>query len=49
MSLDFSLSCECCKTKVFTANITHNLTKMADSVGVYKALWRPEEINCLKY
>jgi hypothetical protein len=28
---------------VFDANITHNLGKMADKVGIYYALWRPEE------
>jgi hypothetical protein len=30
--------------EVFSANITHNLNKMADEAGIYKALWRPEEI-----
>lgn len=30
---------------VFDYNITHNLGKMADLAGVYKALWRPEEID----
>lgn len=33
---------------LFDRNITHNLTKMADKAGIYKALWRPEEINCKK-
>jgi hypothetical protein len=27
----------------FSANITHNLTEMADKAGIYKALWRPDE------
>lgn len=27
----------------YWANITHNLTQMADKAGVYYALWRPEE------
>jgi hypothetical protein len=27
----------------FSANITHNLCKMADKCGIYYALWRPEE------
>jgi len=27
----------------YTANITHNLNKMADSAGIYGCLWRPEE------
>lgn len=30
---------------VYSANITHNLGKMAAEAGVYEALWRPEEIN----
>lgn len=31
--------------EVFTANITHNLNKMAEEAGIYIALWRPEERN----
>jgi hypothetical protein len=31
--------------EVYSANITHNLTEMADAAGIYKALWRPEEIG----
>jgi len=30
---------------LYWANITHNLGTMADKAGIYKALWRPEEIN----
>lgn len=30
--------------EVWWDNITHNLTKMADAVGAYKILWRPDEI-----
>lgn len=30
---------------LFSTNITHNLTEMADAAGIYKALWRPEEIG----
>lgn len=30
---------------LFDANITHNLNHMADEAGIYKALWRPEEIG----
>lgn len=30
---------------VYDANITHNLGQMADKAGIYKALWRPEEIE----
>jgi hypothetical protein len=29
--------------EVYHANITHNLNKMAEAAGIYKALWRPEE------
>ena len=28
---------------VCAANITHNLGRMADAAGIYKALWRPEK------
>lgn len=31
--------------EVYSANITHNLGKMADAAGIYQHLWRPEEIN----
>ena len=34
--------------EVYWANITHNLGEMADKAGIYKALWRPEEINAEK-
>jgi hypothetical protein len=34
--------------EVYTANITHNLNKMADEAGIYEALWRPEEIGISK-
>lgn len=30
---------------VYDANITHNLSEMADKAGIYQALWRPEEIG----
>lgn len=29
--------------EVFSANITHNLGKMADEAGLYNIVWRPEE------
>ena len=44
MSLDVTLSA-IRMTDVFTKNITHNLNSMAEEVGIYKHLWRPEEIN----
>lgn len=34
--------------KVFSANITHNLGAMAKEAGIYKHLWRPEEIGITK-
>lgn len=30
---------------VFSANITHNLGRMADAAGIYGIVWRPEENN----
>jgi hypothetical protein len=30
---------------LFSANITHNLGTMADAAGIYKHLWRPEELG----
>ena len=35
-------------TTVFDANITHNLGAMAEEAGIYKHLWRPEEIGVTK-
>lgn len=32
------------KYYVHHANITHNLSKMADKAGIYETLWRPDEI-----
>jgi hypothetical protein len=29
---------------LYEANITHNLTGMADACGLYKPVWRPEDI-----
>jgi hypothetical protein len=43
MSLDVYLE-EVRPTTVFTANITHNMGRMAGEVDLYKPLWRPEEI-----
>lgn len=31
--------------EVYSANITHNLTEMADAAGIYKACWHPDEIG----
>lgn len=44
MSLDVTLTATR-KTQVYWRNITHNLGRMADEAGIYRHLWRPEEIN----
>ena len=44
MSLDFMLK-DADGNTLFDANITHNLNKMADAAGIYKVLWRPDEIG----
>ncbi len=54
MSLDIWLydapKCEKCGhpglgAEVFSANITHNLSSMADAVDLYPCVWRPDEIG----
>ncbi len=47
--------CECghCHTRttsetLYEANITHNLNRMAEAAGIYKPLWRPDEIGITK-
>ncbi len=34
--------------EVFSSNITHNLNGMAEEAGIYKHLWRPEELGIVK-
>ena len=34
--------------EVYSANITHNLNQMASEAGIYKYLWRPDEIGITK-
>jgi len=46
MSLDVSLCDD--DLEVFSANITHNLGKMAAEAGIYQHLWRPEELGIKK-
>lgn len=46
MSLDVYLEIE--NIQVYNANITHNLGRMAEEAGIYKACWRPEEIDVTK-
>ena len=50
MSLDVHLSYvnDGHTTEVYEANITHNLVPMAKEVGIYKHLWRPEELGIVK-
>lgn len=50
MSLDVHLQAEHCShckrgDEVFWRNITNNLNEMADAAGLYKPLWRPEEME----
>lgn len=44
MSLDVMLNAVR-ETEVFSQNITHNLGEMAEEAGIYKHLWKPEEIG----
>ena len=51
MSLDIDLvvyvdtgSEEPYRVELYSANITHNLNKMAEAAGIYKVLWRPDEL-----
>jgi len=50
MSLDVSLYYvnDGHEVEVFSANITHNLNKMAMELGAYEHLWRPEDVNIEK-
>lgn len=47
MSLDVYLS-ELVERDVFWFNITHNMGPMASAAGLYKAMWRPEELGITK-
>lgn len=47
MSLDVCLT-KVAPVRIYDANITHNLNKMAEAAGIYKHLWRPEEIGITK-
>jgi len=47
MSLDVYLT-KVMPTQVYSRNITHNLNKMAEAAGIYKELWRPDEIGATK-
>ena len=41
MSLDVMLN-GAVGDELYSANITHNLTGMADAAGIYMHLWRPQ-------
>ena len=51
MSLNVSLTLDVCPhcgrgdDDVFSANITHNLSRMAAEAGIYEEVWRPEEVG----
>lgn len=34
--------------EVYSSNVTHNLNSMAEEAGIYKHLWRPDEIGITK-
>lgn len=33
---------------IYSGNVTHNLGKMAAEAGIYKPLWRPDELGITK-
>ena len=47
MSLDVYLTAVRPVT-IYDANITHNLSAMASEAGIYRHLWRPEELGIVK-
>ena len=47
MSLDVSLT-KIAPCEVYSRNITHNLNTMAGAAGIYKHLWRPDELGIAK-
>jgi hypothetical protein len=44
MSLDVWLEDEAGE-ELYSRNITHNLTEMADEAGIYGCLWRPDDLG----
>ncbi len=48
MGLGVTLYNKNVEEELYWAHITHNLVPMAKAVGVYRALWRPEEIKIKK-
>jgi hypothetical protein len=47
VSLDVTLT-RTQPTEVYWRNITHNLNRMAEEAGIYKHLWRPDELGITK-
>jgi hypothetical protein len=47
MSLDIYLTATR-PTTVYEGNVTHNLNRIASKAGIYKHLWRPEELGITK-
>jgi hypothetical protein len=47
MSLDVYLESDEGWT-IYDANITHNLGKMAKAAGIYRTLWRPDDVGVRK-
>lgn len=47
MSLDVMLTAVR-PTEVYSANITHNLNRMAQAAGLYEVMWRPDTIGITK-
>ena len=45
ISYDEGVTLEPRREEVYSANITHNLNKMADEAGIYNALWRPYSLK----
>lgn len=45
VSYDEGKTLEPRREELYSANITHNLNKMADEAGLYEALWRPYKLK----
>lgn len=45
VSYDEGKTLEPRREEVYSANITHNLGKMAEAAGIYEALWRPYQLK----
>jgi len=54
--IEVNCVCQCCNNEhtrksteeFYSANITHNLNRMAEEAGIYTHLWRPDEIGITK-